>query len=120
MDKLGSEVNPLEAKLSTAARACPEGNTCGVHLHAVGDAGAVYRGPEGTLRLRSRDSMLLSVGEPLPAPTPLATPDPLGGVHFSLVNNLWNTNYPEFYPFREGDENSRFRFSLTVSSAPKA
>jgi hypothetical protein len=115
LDKLGSEVNPLDADLSTPTSVCPKGNTCGVHLHAVGDGGAVYRGAEGALRLQSRDSMLLSVGEPLPAPTPLTAPDPLGGVHFSMVNNLWNTNYPEFYPFHQGDENSRFRFVLTVT-----
>lgn len=118
LDKLGSEVNPLDVDLSTPTRACPRGNTCGVHLHAVGsDGGAVYRGAEGTLRLQSRDSMLLSVGQPLPAPTPLRVPDPRGGVHFSLVNNLWNTNYPEFYPFHPGDENSRFRFVLTVGTS---
>ena len=117
LDKLGSEVNPLDADLNTPTRTCPTGNTCGVHLHAVGDGGAVYRGVEGTLRLQSRDSMLLSVGEPLPAPTPLATPDPLGGIHFDLLNNLWNTNYPEFYPFLQGDENSRFRFVLTVGAS---
>ena len=40
----------------------------------------------------SLDSMLVSVGEPLPAPTPLTVPDPLGGIHFSLVDNTWNTN----------------------------
>ena len=115
LDKLGSSVNPLDANLSSTTSACPIGHTCGVHLHAVGEAGAVYQGTEGALRLQSLDSMLVSVGNPLPAPTPLVTPDPLGGVHFSLVNNIWNTNYPEFFPFREGDENSRYRFLLQYS-----
>ena len=50
---------------------------------------------------------------------------PLGGVNFSLVDNTWNTNYPEWYPFIEagtatpfpggvGDENSRFRFQISI------
>ena len=43
------------------------------------------------MALKSLDSMLISVGDPLPAPTPLTVPDPLGGVHFSLVDNTWNS-----------------------------
>ena len=90
-------INPLDADLTknnggpwnSAAKCNPVGTTCGVHLHAVGEGGAVYSGTEGTLGLRSLDSMLLSVGSPLPAPTPLVAPDPLGGVHFSLVDNTW-------------------------------
>jgi hypothetical protein len=35
--------------------------------------------------------MLVSVGDPLPSPAPLVAPDPLGGVHFSLVANTWNS-----------------------------
>lgn len=97
IDKLGSMINPLEADLSvgagSASKSCdPVGTTCGVHLHAI-DSGAYYDGSEGKkLALKSLDSMLISVGDPLPAPTPLTAPDPLGGVHFSLVDNTWNTN----------------------------
>ena len=94
IDKLGSMVNPLDADLRTSngGGSCnPIGTTCGVHLHAI-DSGAYYKGSEGTLSLHSLDSMLVSVGEPLPAPTPLTVPDPLGGIHFSLVDNTWNTN----------------------------
>ena len=133
IDKLGTMINPLEANLSAGAdgtHCTPStdgraGATCGVHLHAV-DSGAFYSGTEGKLGLLSLDSMLVSVGEPLPSPGPYVTPDPLGGVHFSLVDNTWNTNYPEWYPFieasqatafpgGEGDENSRFRFVMSIS-----
>ena len=130
IDKLGSMVNPLDADLTKnnggPRRTCDRsGTTCGVHLHAV-DTGAFYSGSEGKLGLKSLDSVLVSIGDPLPAPTPLMVPDPLGGVHFSLVDNTWNTNYPEWYPFieaatatpfpgGEGDENSRFRFVISIS-----
>ena len=78
------------------------GNTCGAHLHAVDDDGATYKGSAlsgslggassaGTLQLQSVDSMLVSVGAPPAVPTPLAVPDPLQGVHFALVGNIWNT-----------------------------
>lgn len=95
VDKLGSMINPLDADLSvgagSASKTCnPSGTTCGVHLHAV-DSGAFYSSEsEGKLALKSLDSMLVSVGDPLPAPTPLIAPDPLGGVHFSLVDNTWS------------------------------
>jgi hypothetical protein len=42
-------------------------------------------------------------------------PDPLGGVHFALVGNIWNTNYPFWFPWLQGDEDSRFRFIATFS-----
>ena len=133
IDKLGTMINPLDANLSVGAdgtHCTPStdgraGATCGVHLHAV-DSGAFYSGTEGKLGLLSLDSMLVSVGEPLPSPGPYVTPNPLGGVHFSLVDNTWNTNYPEWYPFieashattfpgGEGDENTRFRFVMSIS-----
>ena len=119
MDKMGSDVNPLDANL-TGAATCPSKTTCGVHLHAVGDGGVRYQPPAGeetpaasdgggagggggsgggggggALTLRSLDSALVSIGAPgLAAPAPLVAPDPSLGVHFSLVNNIWNTNYP--------------------------
>ena len=93
-------VNPLDADLSVgagdASKHCDpmhadgrSGQTCGVHLHAI-DSGAFYSGSEGKLALKSLDSMLVSVGDPLPSPAPLVVPDPRGGVHFSLVANTWN------------------------------
>ena len=172
LDKLAAMINPLDANLSIGAdgtRCSPSadgrtGGTCGVHLHAV-DSGAFYSGSEGKLGLSSLDTMLVSVGDPLPSPGPYITPNPLGGVHFSLVDNTWNTNCkdldtcpgrsnppslshhlgripeahsfarlrrtlsrtdPEWYPFieantatpypgGEGDEDSRFRFVISIT-----
>jgi hypothetical protein len=31
-----------------------------------------------------------------------------------MVSNTWNTNYPLWFPFSDGDENQRFRFSITL------
>ena len=102
---LRSLVNPLDADLTknnggpwnNGGTCNPSGTTCGVHLHAV-DSGAFYSGTEGKLGLKSLDSMLVSIGDPLPAPTPLVAPNPLGGVHFSLVDNTWNTNVSDNRP----------------------
>ena len=74
-----------------------------MHLHTVNSGARWQRNGGGTaLELISQDVALVSVGERNPAPTPRVdggthygggrlTPDPAGGVHFSLVNNIWNT-----------------------------
>ena len=56
-----------------------------------------------------------------PFPTPGANSSlPLqmeGGLHSNLQNNIWNTNYPQWYPFVKEDADSRFRFELAVVEA---
>ena len=69
------------------------------------------------MALKSLDSMLVSVGGPLPAPTPLTVPDPRAGVHFILVDNTWNTNYPEWYPFIESATATAFPATATETAA---
>ena len=60
------------------------------------------------------------VKTPTPFPAPL---DPIDaskvlGVAFNLHNNIWNTNYPLWYPFTDNDKNFKARFS--VSFVPSA
>jgi hypothetical protein len=119
MDKMGQPIDPLDADLRGTNKGAPEcnsvGTTCGVHLHAVGDGGVSYTGSEGAISLRSLDSALVSIGSAIPVPTPLLVPDPkAGGVHFALVGNIWNTNYPFWYPFVKEDTGSKFRFNIHV------
>ena len=53
---------------------------------------------------------------PTPFPAPLAplSPYEIQGVAFNLHNNIWNTNYPLYYPFVEGDENFKARFTVSM------
>lgn len=53
---------------------------------------------------------------PTPFPVPLETlgSDNVIGVAFNMHNNIWNTNYPLYYPFIEGDKNFRARFTLVM------
>ena len=106
---MGSQIGASEANLTGQDANNPHncvggryeattGVTCGVHLHAVGENGVTYSESEGTaaggggvLTLSSKDVMLVSLGVALPVPTPLLAPDMSQGVHFSLVNNIWNT-----------------------------
>ena len=51
---------------------------------------------------------------PTPFPVPLAmTPNAeVAGVAFNVHNNIWNTNYPLYYPFQAEDQNIKARFSV--------
>jgi len=62
------------------------------------------------MSIASLDTSLISVGDADPVPTPLVKPDAADGFHFPLVGNIWNTNYPFWYPFKEEDTSSQFRF----------
>jgi len=92
----------------------------GVHLHSLGPYGfALYSGPEGTLSLASPDVPILSAGLLSPFPTPgdnSTLPENMkGGMHFNLQNNIWNVNFPQWYPFAEKDKDARYRFAVTVT-----
>ena len=104
MDKLGSSIGVSETNLTGQDPTSPENDegcdgfrvTCGGHMHAIGEGGISYGSTPSApvITLASPDVALISVGPALPVPTPLVVPDMAQGVHFSLVNNIWNTNYP--------------------------
>ena len=102
ISKIGSWLDPADVLPFTGSN---------MHLHAI-DEGARWAGvgAGGSLQVESLDAALVSVGDANPAPTSAKdgakpypksaaggglTPDPSGGLHVSLVNNIWNTNYRE-------------------------
>eukprot|EP01048_Picozoa_sp_COSAG05_P001796 COSAG05_NODE_63_length_22889_cov_41.986617_10_plen_188_part_00 len=109
LDKLGSWIE--------AADVIPDGGAG--HLHAVGDSGArrSCRGG-GTVRVVALDSALLSVGRETAFPTPLAPlteAEASGGLTAVLHDNIWDVNYPMWYPYDKWtaiDANEHFRFSV--------
>jgi hypothetical protein len=89
-------------------------------LHYVDERGtklsSVRTGQQ--VEIGSSDSGLLRWGEPLPFPTPLKRiVDTSVGPSFCLHNNIWNTNYPDWFPFDDVGRNTIFRFSITLTSA---
>ena len=72
--------------------------------------------PKFALTLSSLDVPVVSAGSPSPFPSPRTeAPDMDGGIHFNIFQNLWNTNYVLWYPFREADRHLRSRFELEVT-----
>ena len=81
--------------------------------------GSKVHQPFVNIRLNSTDVPLICpITENSWTPTPFPAPlDPLPdnyviGIAYNLHNNIWNTNYPTYYPFLAGDENFRARFSI--------
>uniref|UniRef100_A0A6B2KYN8 P-type domain-containing protein n=1 Tax=Arcella intermedia TaxID=1963864 RepID=A0A6B2KYN8_9EUKA len=63
----------------------------------------------------SIDSSLIVFGTPTSFPTPTdETPDFGNGVSFILWNNIWNTNYPLWYPYNPQDANILYHFTLSL------
>jgi hypothetical protein len=91
--------------------------TCGVHLHGVDDGGVTVIDDDQKRKIimSSLDTALVSIGMASPVPTPLVVPNVQDGVHFPLVGNIWNTNYPFWYPFDANDKSSQFRFQYQFS-----
>jgi len=111
VDKLGRPVDPLEVQ--------PGGNHR-QHGVGVGVTVALASGEGGGLLVRAPDAPLAVFGAPSIFPVPTTTQPPEMGEGFSylLINNLWNTNYPCFIPWREGDEEIRWRFALEPAPFP--
>jgi len=123
MDKLGSWINPFNVH--------PKGNN---HLHGVW-TGVKYpcliTSPSSLsssntclqdLFIRTLDAGVVSPGGSVPtgllnytATTGSLSTNSSGGWHFSLMNNIWNTNYPFWLPFN-GAENATFRFQMALES----
>lgn len=95
-EKLGSWIDPLDVV-----------RRGGRGLHAVNDR-VRYHDDQADLTLRTTDASLVAVGEPSLLRFPDALPDPRGGIHVNLFNNIWCTNFPQWI-----DEAAHFRFALT-------
>ena len=98
MDKSGEPVSPFDV--------VPAG---GRHMHAV-STGFSYRNEDQSLVVETLDAPLIAVGEKSPLNFSRAQPDLSSGVHCSLFNNAWGTNYVMWF-----GEDMRFRFVLRVT-----
>jgi len=105
MDKLGHLVSPLNVGINGSQ-----------NLHGINPvSGVFYQSDDGRVSLKSLDIPMVSPGNPTALPSVVNPPDVSQGFHFLLTANIWGTNWPEWYPFAVGDENSMFRFEVQMS-----
>ncbi len=76
------------------------------HMHAV-SSGLGYRDDRGAFTIETLDAPLVALGEKSPIYFSNAQPDLSKGIHFSLFNNSWGTNYVQWF-----GEDMRFRFTI--------
>ncbi len=75
-------------------------------MHAV--SGIIhYQDAQRSLSIETLDAPVVALGEKSPLAYSTAQPDIAQGIHFSLYNNAWGTNYIQWF-----GEDTRFRFVL--------
>ena len=79
------------------------------HMHAL-SSGLAYHDEHGRFTIESLDAPLVALGEKSPIYFSNAQPDLSKGIHFSLFNNGWGTNYVQWF-----GEDMRFRFTIGMS-----
>jgi hypothetical protein len=95
LDKVDSVVSPLDV--------VPGGNR---QMHAV-TREVRYQDAQVGLSIDTLDTPVVALGEMSPIAYSTAQPDITKGIHFSLFNNAWGTNYIQWF-----GEDTRFRFVL--------
>jgi hypothetical protein len=95
LDKVDQPVSPFDVVAG--------GNR---HMHAISNF-VRYKDSRGEFSIDSMDVPLVVLGERSPLHFSNAQPELNQGVHFSLMNNAWGTNYPQWF-----GEAVRFRFVL--------
>ena len=56
---------------------------------------------------------------PFPAPLKPLSSATIIGMAFNIHNNIWNTNYPLWYPYNDEDKNFRAKFTMQVNMHKK-
>lgn len=95
LDKVDSAVSPFDVVSG--------GNR---HMHALG-SGLSYKDARGALSIETLDAPVVALGVKSPIYFSTAQPDISDGIHFSLFNNGWGTNYIQWF-----GEDMRFRFTV--------
>ena len=95
MEKVEQQVSPFDVIAS--------GNR---HMHALSGPIA-YKDERGGLSIESIDAPVVALGARSPIHFSNEQPNLSQGIHFSLFNNAWGTNYVQWF-----GENMRFRFRL--------
>ena len=97
LSKMGQKVSPFEVVSG--------GNR---HMHVV--ESLAYKDARGSFELEPLDAGLVTFGDRTPIYFSKQQPDLSRGLHFSLFNNGWGTNYIQWF-----GEDMRFRFVLRLA-----
>ena len=82
-------------------------------MHAVSSL-VRYKDAQGSLTVETLDAPVVALGERSPIYYAEAQPELDKGIHFSLFNNAWGTNYVQWF-----GEDMRFRFRVNAGQKPE-
>merc|ERR1719329_1044525 len=108
MFKLEQRMDPLDVQIGGSQ-----------HLHVVSDSGIEARQQDGSrLAMRPLDAGLVCFGQPTAFPTPTDQLPNITehGASFVLWNNVWGTNYVQWFPFDAKDATFRQRWMISEVS----
>ncbi|HEY3937316.1 MAG TPA: DUF5054 domain-containing protein [Bryobacteraceae bacterium] len=95
MEKVDRTVSPLDVVRG--------GNR---HMHALSNS-ISYKDAKGSFAIETLDAPVVALGEQSPIYFSLDQPEMANGLHFSLFNNGWGTNYIQWF-----GEDMKFRFTI--------
>jgi hypothetical protein len=78
------------------------------HMHSLSN-GLSYQDERGKFAIETLDAPLVVLGEKSPIYFSNSQPDLSKGIHFSLFNNAWGTNYVQWF-----GEDMQFRFKISA------
>jgi hypothetical protein len=96
LDKAGESVSPFDVVQG--------GNR---HMHALANS-LKYKDARGSFSIETLDAPVVALGERSPIYFSGAQPDISKGIHFSLFNNGWGTNYIQWFA-----DDMCFRFTIS-------
>ncbi len=78
------------------------------HMHSLSNS-LKYEDAQGSFSIETLDAPVVALGEQSPIYFSDAQPEIAKGIHFSLFNNGWGTNYIQWF-----GEDMRFRFTVSA------
>lgn len=105
MNKIDELLDPLDVVVNGSQR-----------LHAINRGMYYINKKVQGMKIISQDAAIVNIlsgsseVSTLPIPSPPLTD--MYGVSFNLYNNVWETNYIFWYPYKSNDGSRRYRFSL--------
>ncbi|CAL1525888.1 unnamed protein product [Lymnaea stagnalis] len=107
LNKLLMKVDPCDVVLNGSQ-----------YVHGINTYVFLLDGESTGLQLWSQDVPLVFIGtadhvdSPFPVPLQPFECSSIRNISFNIYNNIWNTNYPMWYPFNPEDANFKAKFSI--------
>ncbi|KAK6980368.1 hypothetical protein BgiMline_021379 [Biomphalaria glabrata] len=111
LDKMSQYIDPCDVVLNGSQ-----------YVHGVKNEVNLLNEDNKGIQFFTRDVPIVNLGtdnridSPFPVPLQPFECSTLRNFSFNIYNNIWNTNYPMWYPFNQQDENFKAEFTISFIS----